>query len=79
MKPDYEELAKLPTDPRTGKRFWKGWEVVWDYGQWWGTSPDYDASWEGEEDGWVGNGQRVSSRTLAGCLEEIDCWLEENQ
>ena len=42
-------------------------------------SPNYDASWEGEEDGWVSNGQCVEARTLEGVCAEIDTWLEENE
>jgi len=40
--------------------------------------PDYDASWEGEEDGWVDNGQRVGGKTVEDVKEEIDIWFEEN-
>jgi hypothetical protein len=55
----------------------RGWSLKWDYGQWTGTGPDYDASWEGEEDGWVGNGHRCYARTREELIEEIDAWFEE--
>lgn len=56
----------------------RGWVITWDYGFYTATSPDYDASWEGEEDGWVDNGQRVTARTRDGVISEIDNWFEEN-
>ena len=36
------------------------------------THDDYDASWEGEEDGWVSNGLHTSAKTIEGLLEEIE-------
>lgn len=32
---------------------------------------DYDASWEGEEDGWVSNGLAGHGASLADCLAQI--------
>ena len=55
----------------------RGWRIEWDYGQFSATGPDYDASWEGEEDGWVDNGHRVFARTREDLIEEIDAWFEE--
>lgn len=55
----------------------RGWSIEWDYGYFTATGPDYDASYEGEEDGWVDNGQRVSARTWEGVIEEIDAWFAE--
>lgn len=55
----------------------RGWLIDWDYGYFTATSPNYDASYEGEEDGWIDNGQRVSARTLEGLFAEIDAWFEE--
>lgn len=40
--------------------------------EWEATHDDYDASWEGEEDGWVGNGLHTSAATIAELLEEIE-------
>lgn len=57
---------------------YRAWEITWDYGQFTATGPDYDASWEGEEDGWVDNGQRVSARTREDLITEVDAWLEEH-
>lgn len=56
---------------------YRGWAITWDYGHYTATGPDYDASYEGEEDGWVDNGHRVSARTRDGLIEEIDAWFEE--
>lgn len=55
----------------------RGWIIAWDYGQFSATGPDYDASYEGEEDGWVDNGHRVFARTRDGLIEEIDAWFED--
>lgn len=57
---------------------YRGWVISWDYGEYCATGPDYDASWEGEEDGWIDNGHRVFSRTREGIIDEIDAWYEEN-
>lgn len=55
----------------------RGWSIQWDYGYYTATGPNYDASYEGPEDGWVDNGERVSARTWDGVIEEIDAWFEE--
>jgi hypothetical protein len=57
---------------------YRGWAISWEYGYFYATSPDYDASWEGEEDGWVDNGLRVSGRTVDDLHTEVDNWFEEN-
>lgn len=41
---------------------------------WSATHPDYDASWEGEEDGWVGSGGLVHAATYEELLAAIDQW-----
>jgi hypothetical protein len=56
----------------------RGWAVTWDYGYYTATSPDYDASYEGPEDGWVDNGLRVTGRTLDDLHSEVDGWFEDN-
>lgn len=66
--------APQQTKPET----YRGWEISWEYGYFYATSPDYDASWEGEEDGWVDNGQRVSARTIDDLHAEVDQWFEDN-
>jgi hypothetical protein len=58
---------------------YRGWAISWGYGRYTAISPNYDASWEGDEDGWVSNGQCVEARTLEGVHAEIDTWLEENE
>lgn len=56
---------------------YRGWSISFDYGYFNAFGPNYDASWEGEEDGWVGNGEHVTARTREGLIEEIDARLEE--
>lgn len=60
-------------------KFYGQWSLVWDYGQWWATHADYDASYEGPEDGWVDNGLRTSARTLITLRQEIDAINEEKK
>ena len=47
--------------------------------QFYGTGPNYDASWEGEEDGWVDNGERCCAPTWESLRDEIDTWIEEHK
>jgi hypothetical protein len=68
--PDKVAKATVPKD-------YRGWSISWDYGYFTATGPDYDASWEGEEDGWVDNGHIVSARTIEDLREEVDAWIEE--
>jgi hypothetical protein len=76
LHPLFAEIcaAHMPAKPET----YRGWTISWDYGQYWAVSPDYDASYEGEEDGWVDNGQRVSGRTIDEVYAEVDEWFAEN-
>ena len=61
-------------------RSYRGWRITLEMDDWWyAWSPNYDASWEGEEDGWVDNGEKVSGRTLEEVYVAIDDWFEENQ
>jgi hypothetical protein len=49
------------------------WEYVrFEYGRWTATHENYDASWEGEEDGYVGNGWFAEGRTLENLAEDIE-------
>jgi hypothetical protein len=57
---------------------YRGWYIDWNYGYFNATGPDYDASYEGPEDGWVDNGHRVSARTLSELYEEVDAFLAEH-
>ncbi len=59
----------------------RGWTISrgrWPEPEWSATSPDYDASYEGPEDGWVSNGQSVEAATREALVEEIDAWIEEH-
>lgn len=58
-------------------REYRGWSISWDYGEFSATGPNYDASYEGPEDGWVDNGERCSARTYADLCDEIDAYIEE--
>lgn len=66
----YVTKAVTPTD-------YRGWSISWDYGEYCATGPNYDASWEGPEDGWVDNGERVFAKTLADLRAEVDAYLAE--
>lgn len=64
-------------------RTYRGWALSFDPPpipvrdfDWCATGPDFDASYEGEEDGWVGNGQQVHARTREGVMAEVDAWFE---
>ena len=55
------------------------WEhIAFEYGRWTSTHENYDASWEGEEDGWVSNNLMAEGRTLDE-LEEDVCLIEEER
>jgi hypothetical protein len=64
---------------------YRGWLVSYDPKpipirdfDWTATGPDFDASWEGEEDGYVSSGGQVSAATRDELITEIDAWFEEN-
>jgi hypothetical protein len=69
-------IAERVTKAVTSKEY-RGWSIDWGYGQYTATGPDYDASYEGPEDGWVDNGHRVSARTLPDLCAEVDAFLAE--
>lgn len=58
---------------------YREWVIGFDYGWWNATGPDYDASWEGEEEGWIDNGHHVTARTRPDLIDEIDAWFEESK
>lgn len=62
---------------------YRGWTIHapawWPEIEWTATSPNYDASYEGPEDGWVDNGEKASGRTREELIAEIDAWFEENE
>jgi hypothetical protein len=46
---------------------------------WNATSPDYDASYEGPEDGWVTSGKHLTAESLEELKKEIDFYITEEQ
>jgi hypothetical protein len=58
---------------------YRGWTITWDYVEFSATSPNYDASYEGPEDGWIDNGQRVFGKTHEDVCAEVDAWIEEHE
>lgn len=54
------------------------WEYIqFEYGRWTSSHENYDASWEGEEDGWVSNGLIAEGRTLDDLEEDMRLIEEE--
>lgn len=51
---------------------YRGWSISFEYGRYVGIGPNYDASYEGPEDGWVGSGDIADARTLEDLRAEID-------
>ncbi len=63
----------------TERDTYRGWEIEpprWPK-PWTATGPNYDASYEGPEDGWVSNGHCADAPTREALLEEIDIRIEE--
>lgn len=56
---------------------YRDWNVDYAYFGYGATHGNYDASWEGEEIGYVGSHPFITADTLEGLREEIDCWYEE--
>jgi hypothetical protein len=65
-----------PTTPEVGQLYRDG-RVDWEYGYYTWTGPNYDASYEGSEDGWIDNGHRVSARTIRDLQIEVDTFLSD--
>ena len=60
---------------------YRGWSIscdCWPAPPWSAISPNYDASYEGPEDGWVDNGECVTAYSRELLLKEIDAWFEEH-
>jgi hypothetical protein len=54
------------------------WEYLqFDYGRWTCLHVNYDASYEGPEDGWVDNGLRCEARTLDDLA--LECQAKEEE
>lgn len=79
---------ELPTIPQISAKpasidavdTYRGWVIHqgrWPEPAWSATGPNYDASYEGEEDGWVGNGEKAEAPAREGLIAEIDAWFEE--
>ena len=56
---------------------YRGWNLSFEYGYHTATHPDFDASYEGPEDGWVGSHPTLQGRTPEELRSEIDAWFEE--
>lgn len=57
-----------------------GWTISrgrWPEPEWSATGPDYDASYEGEETGWVDNGEKADAPSREALIAEIDAILDE--
>jgi len=68
------------TKPVTPAEY-RGWKIRqgrWPEPDWMAEHPDYDASWEGEEDGWVDNGLKAYASTHEALCEEIDIVMDEH-
>jgi hypothetical protein len=64
----------------------RGWTINYDHPpipcrdfDWSATSPDYDCSYEGPEDGWFTSGSIVHGRTRDDVVAEIDASIAEQQ
>ena len=66
------------TEAVTPKDEYRGWAIAWDYGRFTAVSPNYDASYEGPEDGWMDNSEKAEGRTREELCAEIDAWFEEH-
>lgn len=59
---------------------YRGWNIELNFiDEWQATGPNYDASYEGPEDGWVSNGETVVGNTLEEVKAEIDAYIEEQE
>ncbi len=57
---------------------YRGWLLDFEYGYHTATHPEFEASYEGPEDGWVGSHPTLAGRTLDDLKAEVDAWIEEN-
>lgn len=64
-------MAQLTID--SVKERYPDWEhFSYEYGRWTALHVNYDADYQGEEDGYVDNGLKAEGRTLEELCEEID-------
>lgn len=59
------------------KWHWRGWTIEHAYIGYEASHPDHEASYEGPEDGWVGNGLHVHGMTVEDVKAQIDDKIEE--
>ena len=74
--------ALRPVDLNRDQWTYKGWQISFDMPpipirdhDWQATSPDYDASYEGPEDGWVSSGGHVFAGTYQDLLVAIEDYI----
>ena len=73
--------SKFNCDNHSIPTAYRGWDIYqgrWPEPAWSATGPNYDASYEGPEDGWVATGGHVSANTREELIREIDNYIEEN-
>lgn len=70
-----------PSELTRDQWVYKGWQISFDMPpipsrdfDWSATHPDYDASYEGEEDGWIASGGHVHAGTYEELIFAIDEW-----
>lgn len=71
--------AVRATQASRGVWHYRGWIITPDDfgGGWTAYSENYDADYQGEEDGFVDNGEKVSGASVSACCDEIDAWIAE--
>ena len=63
---------------------YRGWEIreadtyYFSFQRYYATSPGYEASHEGAEDGWVPSGHTLNAATIEELKKDIDDFIEEN-
>lgn len=84
LHPLFQEIVEAHGAPKLANSY-RGWTLSYDpppiptrIFDWCGTGPNFDASYEGEEDGYVSNGEQVFAPTREALIEEIDAWFEEH-
>ncbi|EJL33239.1 hypothetical protein PMI01_02201 [Caulobacter sp. AP07] len=76
----WSEISGHAEQTVTGSWTYRGWTISLEPdGQWHAFSANYDASYEGPEDGWVDNGEKVSGSTIKDACDEIDAFIESTE
>lgn len=82
LHPIFAEIVEAhglkPAEPAETYRGWKVYQGRWPEPEWLAYSPDYDASWEDAESGFVDNGEKADGETYDELIAAIDEWFEEN-